>query len=37
MARKKRRLFTAAQKAAILKRHHTGKVSVSQICAEEKL
>jgi hypothetical protein len=37
MARKKRRSFTAAQKAAVLKRHHTGKVPVSRICAEEKL
>ena len=37
MTKKKRRSFTAAQKAAILKRHHTGKVSVSQICVDEKL
>jgi len=37
MARKKRRSFTAAQKATILRRHHVGKEPVSQICEEEDL
>ncbi len=37
MTKRKRRSFTAAQKAAILRRHHVDKVSVSQICEEEKL
>jgi transposase len=34
MARKKRRSFTAAQKPAILRRHHVDKVPVSQVCEE---
>jgi transposase-like protein len=37
MPTKKRRSFTAEQKAAILRRHHTGKVPVSQLCEEEDL
>jgi transposase-like protein len=37
MPRKKRRSFTAEQKAAILRRHHVDKVSVSQLCEEEDL
>jgi transposase len=37
MARKKRRSFTAAQKARILRRHHIDKDPVSQICEEEDL
>ncbi len=37
MARKKRRSFTATQKAAILRRHHVDKVPVSQLCQEEDL
>lgn len=37
MARKKRRSFTAAQKARILRRHHVDKDPVSQICEEEDL
>ncbi len=35
MSSKPRRSFTAAQKAAILKRHHADKVPVSQVCEEE--
>ena len=37
MAKKKRRTFTADQKAAILRRHHIDKVPVSQVCEEEDL
>ena len=37
MAKKKRRTFTAEQKAAILRRHHIDKVPVSQVCEEEHL
>jgi transposase-like protein len=37
MPRKKRRSFTAEQKAAILRRHHVDKVPVSQLCEEEDL
>ena len=37
MPKKKRRSFTAKQKAAILRRHHVDKVPVSQICEEESL
>ena len=37
MARKKRRSFTATQKARILRRHHVDKIPVSQICEEEGL
>ncbi len=37
MTRKKRRSFTAEQKAAILRRHHVDKVPVSQLCEEEDL
>jgi transposase len=37
MARKKRRSFTAAQKARILRRHHVDKIPVSQVCEEEGL
>ncbi len=34
MARRKRRSYTSAQKAEILRRHHKDKVPVSQVCAE---
>jgi transposase-like protein len=37
MPRKKRRSFTAEQKAAILRRHHVDKVPVSTLCEEEDL
>ncbi len=37
MSRKKRRSFTAEQKAAILRRHHVDTVPVSQLCEEEEL
>lgn len=37
MPKKKRRSFTAEQKAAILRRHHVDKVPVSQLCEEEGL
>lgn len=37
MTKKKRRSFTALQKAAILRRHHKEKIPVSEICADEKL
>ena len=37
MPRKRRRSFTAEQKAAILRRHHVDKVPVSQLCEEEAL
>ena len=37
MPRRKRRSFTAEQMAGILRRHHTGKVPVSQLCEEEDL
>ena len=37
MPKKKRRSFTAEQKAAILRRHHVAKVPVSQLCEEEGL
>ena len=36
-ARRKRRRFTAEQKARILRRHHLGKEPVSKICEEEKV
>lgn len=35
--KKKRRSFTAEQKARLLRRHHVDKVPVSQICEEEDL
>ena len=37
MAKKRRRSFTATQKARILRRHHMDKDPVSQICEEEDL
>jgi transposase-like protein len=37
MPRKRRRSFTAEQKAAILRRHHVDKVPVSELCEEEAL
>lgn len=37
MTKKKRRSFTAEQKAAILRRHHIDKVPVSQVCEEAGL
>ena len=37
MPRKKRRSFTADQKAAILRRHHVDKIPVSQLCEEADL
>lgn len=37
MPKKKRRSFTAEQKAAILRRHHIDKVPVSQLCEEAGL
>ena len=37
MSRKSRRSFTAAQKSAILKRHHVGKVPVSKVCEEANI
>lgn len=37
MARKKRRSFTADQKAAILRRHYVDKVPVSQVCEEAEI
>ena len=37
MSRRSRRSFTAAQKSAILKRHHVGKVPVSKVCEEANI
>ena len=37
MSRRSRRSFTAAQKSAILKRHHVDKVPVSKVCEEANI
>ncbi len=37
MSRKSRRSFNAAQKSAILKRHHVDKVPVSKVCEEANI
>ena len=37
MPRRKNRSFSAAQKSAILKRHHVDKVPVSKVCEEANI